>query len=114
MVPFKVLGKVTVVSVVDAGEHVVEDVIAVLKNEHGESIEVSMVQTWPVKMPIKAYEERLRPAKPLTMQHPLAKIEIVSFDSSFTLIFSENKETIDNFRNFYPMSQNLEQYIDSF
>ena len=68
MVPFKVLGKVTVVSVVDAGEHVVEDVIAVLRNEHGESIEVSMVQTWPVKMPIKAYEERLRPAKPLTMQ----------------------------------------------
>ena len=27
-----------------------------------------MVQTWPVKMPIKAFEERLRPSKPLTMQ----------------------------------------------
>ena len=68
MVPFKTLGKVTVESVVVAGEYVVEDVIAVVKNEHGEKLEISMVQTWPVKMPIKAFEERLRPTKPLTMQ----------------------------------------------
>ncbi len=68
MVPFKTLGKVTVESVVAAGEYVVEDVIAVVKNEHGEKLEISMVQTWPVKMPIKAFEERLRPTKPLTMQ----------------------------------------------
>ncbi|MCQ2103880.1 MAG: V-type ATP synthase subunit A [Fibrobacter sp.] len=68
MVPFKVLGKVTVESVVAAGEHVVEDVVAVVKNEKGEKIEIKMVQTWPVKMPIKAFEERLRPTKPLTMQ----------------------------------------------
>ena len=62
------LGKVTVESVVAAGEYVVEDVIAVVKNEHGEKLEISMVQTWPVKMPIKAFDERLRPTKPLTMQ----------------------------------------------
>lgn len=68
MVPFKTLGKVTVESVAAAGEYVVEDVIAVVKNEHGEKLEISMVQTWPVKMPIKAFEERLRPTKPLTMQ----------------------------------------------
>lgn len=68
MVPFKVLGKVTVESVVAAGEHVVEDIVAVVKNEKGEKIEIKMVQTWPVKMPIKAFEERLRPTKPLTMQ----------------------------------------------
>lgn len=68
MVPFKTLGKVTVESVVAAGEYVVEDVIAVVKNEHGEKLEISMVQTWPVKMPIKAFDERLRPTKPLTMQ----------------------------------------------
>ncbi|MCL4102543.1 V-type ATP synthase subunit A [Fibrobacter sp. HC4] len=68
MVPFKVLGKVTVESVVAAGEHVVEDVVAVVVNEKGEKIEIKMVQTWPVKMPIKAFEERLRPTKPLTMQ----------------------------------------------
>ncbi len=68
MVPFKVLGKVTVESVVAAGEYVVDDVVAVVVNEKGEKINVKMVQTWPVKMPIKAFEERLRPTKPLTMQ----------------------------------------------
>ena len=68
MVPFKFRDVLTVESVVPAGEHVVEDVIAVLKDENGKKIEVKMYQTWPVKIPIKNYEERLRPSKPLTMQ----------------------------------------------
>lgn len=51
--------------------------------------------------------------KPLTMQHPLAKIEIVPWDSSLTLIFSENKEIVDDFKIFYPESQDLEEHIDS-
>ena len=68
MVPFKFRDVLTVESVVPAGEHVVEDVIAVLKDENGKNIEVKMYQTWPVKIPIKNYEERLRPSKPLTMQ----------------------------------------------
>ena len=42
--------------------------VAKLKNDKGETQDVTMVQTWPVKMPIKAFEERLRPSKPLTMQ----------------------------------------------
>lgn len=52
--------------------------------------------------------------KPLTMQHPLSRIEIVPWDSSLTLIFSENKEVVDNFRKFYHQSQDLEEHIDSF
>ncbi len=68
MVPFRLLGKWTVESVAAAGEFTVETVVAKLKNAHGETQDVTMVQTWPVKMPIKAYEERLRPSKPLTMQ----------------------------------------------
>jgi hypothetical protein len=48
------------------------------------------------------------------MQHPLSKLEIVPWDSSLTLIFSENKEIIDDFKNYYPHSQDLEEYIDSF
>ena len=55
MVPFRLLGKWTVESVSAAGEHVVEDVVAKLKNDKGETQDVTMVQTWPVKMPIKAY-----------------------------------------------------------
>ncbi len=52
--------------------------------------------------------------KPLTMQHPLSKLEIVAWDSSLTLIFSENKEVVDDFKNFYPHSQDLEEHIDRF
>ena len=68
MVPFRVRGQVTVESIVPAGEHVIEDVIAVLKDAEGKKIEVKKYQTWPVKVPIKNYQERLRPTKPLTMQ----------------------------------------------
>ena len=68
MVPFKIRGKVTVESVVPAGEHVVEDVIAKLKDADGKVIEVKMYQTWPVKIPIKCYTERLRPFEPMVTQ----------------------------------------------
>ncbi len=68
MVPFKIRSQVTVESIVPAGEHVVEDVVATLKDENGKTFEVKMYQTWPVKVPIKNYVERLRPSKPLSMQ----------------------------------------------
>lgn len=68
MVPFKVRTQMTVESIVPASEHVVEDVVATLKDEDGKILEVKMFQTWPVKIPIKNYVERLRPSKPLTMQ----------------------------------------------
>lgn len=68
MVPFRIRTQLTVASIVPAGEHVVEDVIATLKDENGKTVEVKMYQTWPVKIPIKSYVERLRPSKPLTMQ----------------------------------------------
>ncbi len=51
---------------------------------------------------------------PLTMQHPLAEIEIVLWDSSFVLIFSKNKDIVDNFRRIFPKSENLEDYIRKF
>lgn len=68
MVPFRIRQTMTVESIVPAGEHVVEDVIATLKGENGKTVEVRMFQTWPVKVPIKNYAERLRPSTPLTMQ----------------------------------------------
>ena len=68
MVPFKIRGKVTVESIVPASEHVVEDVIAKLKDVDGKVIEVKMYQTWPVKIPIKCYKERLRPFEPMVTQ----------------------------------------------
>ena len=51
-------------------------------------------------------------SKPISMQHPLAKIEIVPWDSSMTMIFSDNKGIIDSFRAAYPYSEDFEEYIE--
>lgn len=65
MVPFGLSGRWEVVSVADAGEYSIVEKIAEIKNDDGETREVKMLQTWPVKQPIKAYRERMRPAEPL-------------------------------------------------
>lgn len=49
--------------------------------------------------------------KPLALQHPLAHIEIVPFDSTFTLFLSKDKEIADSFIQAFPYSQNLDDYI---
>jgi V/A-type H+-transporting ATPase subunit A len=65
MVPFRLPGRLTVKSVVEAGEYVVEDVVAVVTDDKGRDHDVKLMQVWPVKMPIKCYAERLRPTEPL-------------------------------------------------
>ena len=50
--------------------------------------------------------------KPLTLQHPLAKIEIVPWDSSLTLILSNDKELVSSFMRCFSYSEKLEDYID--
>ena len=49
---------------------------------------------------------------PVTMQHPLAKVEIVPWDSSMTMIFSDDKNIIDSFRAAYPQSEDFEDYLE--
>ena len=44
---------------------------------------------------------------PLTLQHPLATVEIVAFDSSFVLILSKEKKVYDAFRAAFPLSKDL-------
>ena len=63
MVPFGLRGKWTVDKVTPAGDYTVEQVIAVLKDDKGNTVDAGMMQTWPVKMPIKCYSERLRPTE---------------------------------------------------
>lgn len=63
MVPFGLHGKWTVESVKPAGEYTVEEVVAVLKDEKGNTRDCAIMQIWPVKMPIKCYSERLRPTE---------------------------------------------------
>ncbi|NLT35256.1 MAG: V-type ATP synthase subunit A [Gaiellales bacterium] len=64
MVPFAFQGSYRVVSVAAAGSYHVADEIAVLENEDGQ-FSVSMMQKWPVKRPIRAYAERMRPSEQL-------------------------------------------------
>jgi len=47
---------------------------------------------------------------PISMQNPLASIEIVPWDSSLALIFSDKKSIIDNFMKGFPLSENLALY----
>ena len=63
MVPFSFKGNYSVKSVKEAGEYTVDTVIAVLENERGEEVPVTMVQKWPVKVAVKGYKEKPRPNK---------------------------------------------------
>jgi len=65
MVPFAVEGVVTVAEIAAAGEYTVTDRVAVLESASGERLDVAMLQTWPVKRPIRAYDERLRTTEKL-------------------------------------------------
>jgi V/A-type H+-transporting ATPase subunit A len=65
MVPFAVQGVVTVAEVAAAGEYTVSDRVAVLEDSAGRPRDVAMLQTWPVKRPMRAYDERLRPTEQL-------------------------------------------------
>ncbi|MCE9612970.1 MAG: V-type ATP synthase subunit A [Lentisphaerae bacterium] len=66
MVPFGWRGTATVVEIAPPGSYTVEQCIAKLKDEQGQVRDVAMLQRWPVKVPIEAYAERLRPTEPLT------------------------------------------------
>ena len=63
MVPFAFQGEYTVKSVKEAGKYNVDTVVAVLVNEAGEEVPVTMTQKWPVKVAIKGYKEKPRPNK---------------------------------------------------
>ncbi|MDR2466357.1 MAG: V-type ATP synthase subunit A [Prevotellaceae bacterium] len=63
MVPFKFKGDYTVKSVVPAGAYTIDTTVAVLTDERGNDREVTMVQKWPVKLPVTCYRNKPRPFK---------------------------------------------------
>ncbi len=63
MVPFSFKGEFTVKSVVPEGQYTIGQTIAVLTDEEGQDVEVTMTQKWPVKMAIRNYREKPRPDK---------------------------------------------------
>ncbi|NQU73601.1 MAG: V-type ATP synthase subunit A [Candidatus Omnitrophica bacterium] len=65
MVPFNLQGILEVVSIVKPGKYNLKQPIAQLKDKDGKLHEAFLQQLWPVKMPIQAYAEKLRPREPL-------------------------------------------------
>ncbi len=61
MVPFSFTNTFVVKEVKTAGEYKINDTIAVLINNDNQEVPVTMVQKWPVKIPIKAFREKPRP-----------------------------------------------------
>jgi len=79
MVPFGWQGSFTVERVAAAGDYTIEDEIAVLKDEAGQSRSVKMQQDWPVKLPLNVSRRRLMPTEALT-----TRVRII--DSMFPIV----------------------------
>ncbi len=65
MVPFDMREEYEVEEIVVQGSYTVKHKIAVLKDARGKEYEITMMFTWPVKVPIEAYSEKLQPVDPL-------------------------------------------------
>lgn len=61
MVPFSLNGNYTLNWLAPEDKYSINDTIAVLNDEAGNEYPITMLQRWPVKRPIKAYKEKMRP-----------------------------------------------------
>ncbi len=62
-IPFYLLGSYTLKSIAEKGEYTIKDTIAVITDERGRDIPVTMSFKWPVKRAIRCYSERLAPVE---------------------------------------------------
>ena len=62
-VPFHLLGSYTLKSIAEKGAYNIKEPIAVLTDERGRDLSISMSFRWPVKRAIKCYRERLAPVE---------------------------------------------------
>ena len=62
-IPFYLLGNYTIKSIADKGDYTVKETIAVITDERGREIPLSMSFKWPVKRAVKCYSERLAPVE---------------------------------------------------
>ncbi|MEE8359963.1 MAG: V-type ATP synthase subunit A [Candidatus Omnitrophota bacterium] len=80
MVPFDLYDEYTVEDIALQDDYTIDHTIAKLKDKRGDSIKVSMIFDWPVKIPIEAYKEKLVPQETLVTKirildtfYPVAK-----------------------------------------
>jgi len=68
-VPLALLGTWKIIKIMPPGSYKLSDTIALLKNtDDGHELSVTFKQEWPVKMPVRAYKERLLPNRQLLTQ----------------------------------------------
>jgi len=63
--PFSLAGILEVVDIAKPGKYNLKQPIASLKDQNNKIHQVYLKQLWPVKIPIKAYKEKLKPQEPL-------------------------------------------------
>ncbi len=68
MVPFALKAHWEITWLAETGDYDLTEVIAKIKNSKGEVKDLLLVTSWPVKWPIAAFKERLKPVEPLTTQ----------------------------------------------
>jgi len=69
LAPLRLQGTWEVKEIMPQGAYRVSETIAILKNtEQGQELPVTLKQEWPVKMPVRAYEERLLPNRQMLTQ----------------------------------------------
>ena len=72
MVPFNFYDTYVVRSIVNEGDYNISDTIAEVEDSRGRRIPLTMTFEWPVKRPIDAYVDRMRPTEPM-----VTKVRIV-------------------------------------
>ncbi len=65
MVPFALHGTLEITNIAKQGNYNLKQAVAHLKDQQEKIHEVFLKQTWPIKIPIQAYKEKLRPQEPL-------------------------------------------------
>jgi len=79
MVPFYFQGVMEIKKIAAEGGYSFKDPIALLRDPAGKEYEVFLKQDWPVKIPIQAYREKIKPTEPL-----VTKMRII--DSLFPVV----------------------------
>ena len=63
LVPFYLHGNYTIKSIAEKGEYTIKETVAVITDERGNDIPLTMSFKWPVKRAVKCYSERLAPTE---------------------------------------------------
>ncbi|MBU2548033.1 MAG: V-type ATP synthase subunit A [Proteobacteria bacterium] len=64
-VPFSFIGQGTITRMASPGLYTVDEVVCELEGDDGQRHQLNMIQRWPIKTPLRHYEERLLPIEPL-------------------------------------------------